>query len=95
MRKEIYYNISEFQAILNDKKLRKYCDGLSEIEKVKTAPKDFPKDFAEIDLLKHKHYILTFPAGDELVNSDLFNELPATVFKTMYPFNQFLKRALD
>ncbi|MEI6684345.1 MAG: DUF2461 domain-containing protein [Bacteroidota bacterium] len=95
MRKEIYYNISEFQAILDDKKLRKYCDGLSEIEKVKTAPKDFPKDFAEIDLLKHKHYILTYPVGDEVVNSDLFNELPATVFKTMVPFNRFLKRALD
>ncbi|MEI7527000.1 MAG: DUF2461 domain-containing protein [Mariniphaga sp.] len=95
IRKEIYYNIPEFLDILKEKKLLKYCDGLSEIEMVKLAPRDFPKDFAEIEILKHKHYILTYPLTNEMVKSDHFDELLITVLKTMYPFNVFLKRAID
>ena len=94
MRSEIYYNVAEFNAILADKALRKYCNGLQEIEKVKLAPRDFPKDFPEIELLKHKHYILTYPLRDEMVESDHLIDLIGMVFKAMYPFNVFLKRAL-
>ena len=95
IRKEIYYNVNEFLSILNDKKIRKYSDGLQEIEKVKMAPKDFPKDFQEIELLKHKHYILTFPLRNEIVESDHFYDLLIMAFSVMYPFNTFLKRAFD
>ena len=46
-------------------------------------------------MLKHKHYILTFPLTNEMVESDQFNELIITALKAMYPFNVFLKRAID
>lgn len=95
IRREIYYNVSEFKAIINDKKIRKYSDGLQEIEKVKTAPKDFPKDFPDMDLLKHKHYILTYPLRDEMIESGHFHDLLVMAFRTMQPFNAFLKRALE
>ena len=95
IRKEIYYNVAEFKAILHDKKLRKYCDGLQEVEKVKTAPKDFPKDFPDMELLKHKHYILNYPIRDEMAESDHFHDLVIMAFKHMQPFNAFLKRALE
>jgi uncharacterized protein (TIGR02453 family) len=95
IRKEIYYNVTEFNAILKDKKLRKYSDGLSDIEKVKLAPKDFPKDFPEIDLLKHKHYTLSYPVRNEMVESDHFQEVVMLAFRAMLPFNTFLRRALE
>ncbi|MEI7661185.1 MAG: DUF2461 domain-containing protein [Bacteroidota bacterium] len=95
IRKEIYYNVAEFKKILDDKKLRSYSDGLSEIEKVKQAPRDFPKDFEDMDILKHKHYILTYPVSNELLESDHLPEMLAMAFKSMYPFNLFLRRALE
>jgi uncharacterized protein (TIGR02453 family) len=95
IRNEIYYNVAEFKSILSVKKLKKYCAGLSEIDKVKMAPRDFPKDFPEIDLLKHKHYILSHPIRDEIIASDHFQEVALLAFKTMHPFNLFLSRALE
>jgi len=95
IRNEIYYNVSEFKSILDEKKLRKYCNGLSDGDKVKMAPRDFPKDFPEIELLKYKHYTLSTPLRDEMVASDHFHEIVLMAFKTMYPLNVFLRRALD
>jgi uncharacterized protein (TIGR02453 family) len=95
IRKEIYYNVSEFTAILKDRKLKKYCDGLSDVEKVKLAPKDFPKDFPGIELLKHKHYTVSYPLRNEMIESDHFHEVVMLAFRAMLPFNNFLRRALD
>jgi uncharacterized protein (TIGR02453 family) len=95
IRNEIYYNIVEFKSILNEKKLRKNNIGLSDMEKGKTAPRDFPKDFPEIDLLKYKHYTLSQSLRDEMVGSDHFHEIVLMAFKTMHPFNTFLRRALE
>jgi uncharacterized protein (TIGR02453 family) len=95
IRNEIYYNVTEFKSILNEKKLGKYCTGLSDMDKGKMAPRDFPKDFPEIELLKHKHYILSHPLRDEMVASDHFHDVVLMAFKTMHPFNLFLKRALE
>ncbi|MCX6306066.1 MAG: DUF2461 domain-containing protein [Bacteroidetes bacterium] len=95
IRNEIYYNVSEFKAILEEKKLRKHSNGLLDNEKGKMAPRDFPKDFPDIELLKYKHYTLSTSVRDEVVASDHFNEIVLMDFKTMYPFNVFLKRALE
>jgi uncharacterized protein (TIGR02453 family) len=95
IRSEIYYNVVEFKSILNDKQLKKYSDGLSDFDKGKMAPRDFPKDFPEIDLLKYKHYTVSYPLRDEMIASDHFQEVVVMAFKAMYPFNMFLSRALE
>jgi uncharacterized protein (TIGR02453 family) len=95
IRKEIYYNVTEFTSILNEKKLKKYSNGLAEMDKAKLPPKDFPKDFPEIDLLKHRHYTVSYPIRDEMIDSEHFIELAGIVFKAMHPLNVFLKRALE
>lgn len=95
IRNEIYYNITEFKSILNEKNLKKYSAGLSENDKGKMAPRDFPKDFQEIEMLKYKHYTLSYPLKDEIVVSDIFHETALKAFKAMYPFNMFLKRAIE
>jgi uncharacterized protein (TIGR02453 family) len=95
IRNEIYYNVTEFKSILNEKKLNKYSNGLMENDRVKMAPRDYPRDFPEMELLKYKHYTLSYPLRDEMVASDHFQEVVMMAFKTMYPFNMFLKRALE
>jgi uncharacterized protein (TIGR02453 family) len=95
IRKEIYYNASEFKSILNGKELKKYSEGLSDFEKAKTPPRDFPKDFPDIDLLKYRHYTVMVPLKDELILSEKFRETVLKVFRAMQPFNAFLKRALE
>ncbi|HPB58154.1 MAG TPA: DUF2461 domain-containing protein [Bacteroidales bacterium] len=56
LRKEIYYQIDEFKGILNNPGFKKFYDGIEPIEVLKNPPLGFPKDFPDVDLLKHKHY---------------------------------------
>ncbi len=95
IRNEIYYNIAEFKAILADKQVNRHSSGLMDFEKMKTAPRDYPKDFPEIDLLKYRHYTLSAAMEDEAVNSAEFMKVVLTTFRAMIPFNMFLKRALE
>lgn len=95
IRSEIYYNVTEFKTILKEKQLRKYSIGLSDNDKGKNAPRDFPKDFPDMELLKYKHYTLSHSLRDEMIASEHFHEVVLMSFKTMHPFNMFLRRALD
>jgi len=95
LRSEVYYNIVEFKGILEDKKVKKYFQGLSEMDKAKLAPKDFPKDFQDMDWLKHRHYILSCPLTDELIETDDLAGWILKVFEVVQPFQQFLRRALE
>jgi uncharacterized protein (TIGR02453 family) len=95
IRNEIYYNVNEFKSILSENYLKKNSTGLTENDKGKMAPKDFPKDFPDMELLKYKHYTLTVHMPDKTVSSDQFHEEVLRAFKAMYPFNTFLRRALE
>ena len=64
-------------------------------EKLKRGPKGFPKDFEDMELLKHKSFLATHPVSDaELTKSDFFESF-ITVFKAMKPFNDFFNRAIQ
>jgi uncharacterized protein (TIGR02453 family) len=93
IRTEVYENTEEFKKIINDKTFKKYY---SEIygEKLNSAPKDFPKDFSDIDLLKHKHYALVHNIQDSYWDSNKLLEDICIVFKIQYKFNHFLNNAI-
>ncbi|HNY02520.1 MAG TPA: DUF2461 domain-containing protein [Bacteroidales bacterium] len=95
IRSEIYYNAAEFKSILADPGVRNYAKELSDYGKSKMAPRDFPRDFPDIDLLKYKHYTLDLPLSDKEVLSTKFHEEVLRVFRAWYPFNTFLHRALE
>ncbi len=94
IRQEIYYNIAEFKSILKSKTAKRYFDGISEMDMQKLPPRDFPKDFPDINLLKHKHYTVSHPIKDEEIRSREFQSKVLEVFKAMHPLNEFLRRAL-
>jgi uncharacterized protein (TIGR02453 family) len=95
VRQEIFHRIKEFKAIINAPAFRKNFHGLSEMEKMKTAPKDFPKDFPEMELLKHKHYIMSKNITEkELLSPNLIKDARET-YKAMVPFNHFLNSVIE
>lgn len=94
IRQEIDYNREEFKNILADKDFRNYF-GAMEGEKLKTAPQGYAIDHPEIDLLKHKSFLATHQCTDAVVLGEDFLEHSASVFRSLFPFDQFLNRAMD
>ena len=94
IRQEIHYNSKEFKKILNSAGFKKFF-GTMEGEKLKTTPKDYSADHPEIELLKHKSFLATHMLKDNDVLAGNFLKHAATVFKALYPFDQFLNRAMD
>lgn len=94
IRDEIYYNVDEFNSILNGKKFKKYYEGIDADEKLKNAPRGYPKDWEYIDYLKNKHFCPVHYCSTEKSMKDGFLEYVVEVFKASYEFNLFLSRAI-
>lgn len=96
IRQEIDYNTTDFKKILNAKDFKTYFGGLSEeSDKLKTAPKGYPKDHPELSLLQHKHYIVMHHLTDEQVLDKNFPTYAAKVFKAMFPLNTFIRNCIN
>lgn len=64
-------------------------------EKLKTAPKGYPADHAEIDLLRFKQILVVHHVSDTLVMSAKFPAHVVKVCRPMKPFLEYLNEALD
>ena len=94
IRTEIFENAEEYKTIITSDDFRKYFGGMFG-EKLKTAPKGFPKDFADIDLLKNKHYAVTHRVEDGFWFSDTLVEKVTEIFSVLYVLNRFLNNAIS
>ncbi len=93
IRDEVYENAEEFKGIIEEKEFYDYFGDLYD-DRLKTAPKGFPKDFEQIDLLKYKSYTVVRNYDDKLVSGDSLVEETVKAFKMLYPFNKFINFAL-
>jgi uncharacterized protein (TIGR02453 family) len=59
-------------------------------ERLKKAPKGYPSDHPQIDLLRLKSYLVVNEVTDKLVLSDKYLDHIITILKAMKPFNDFL-----
>jgi len=80
---------SNFKKILADKDL-KYYFGEIEGEKLKSAPKGFPRDHPDIELLKMKSYLVSRTISDKEITSDTVFNLIIKACIAMKPLNDFL-----
>lgn len=94
IRQEIYFNASEFRALLEAKNFKKLFDGLSADAVLKRPPREYA-GFADADLLLYKSFTVSRPLPDAVVTASGFKEHLAETFRTMKPLNDFLNRALD
>jgi uncharacterized protein (TIGR02453 family) len=94
IRQEIDYNAEVFLKILKDKKFKNLFPSLDDFDKLKTAPKGYPKDHPQIDLLKHKSYVVSHYFTDKEVLDKKFPKKAAEVAKVLKSLNDFLKAAV-
>ena len=95
LRKSVYDNIDELNEIRFEKNFASKFQKFFEEDKLKTVPAGFPKDFAEAELLKLKHYLVEYKFDAALLDSDDFVNKISDIFKTAYPFNKFLNYTVD
>jgi uncharacterized protein (DUF2461 family) len=62
---------------------------------LKTAPKGYPKDHPEIDLLRYNQFYFTWKFQDDDILKPEFPENLAHHCRKIRPFLEFLNRALD
>lgn len=94
IRTEIFNNADEFIDILEEPEFKSNFN-LFDGDKLKIAPKGFPKDWEHIDLLRYKSYSPFKPIADEELFSGQFIENIIEDFRKIYQFNRFLHSALN
>jgi len=94
IRERILRRTDEFKKILNSTEFKKHFKGLYD-EKLKTAPRGFPKDFPDVELLKYKHYVVSEPVEDKFwIQEDLIDNI-RDIFQAQFPLNSFLNKAIE
>ena len=95
VRQEIDYNGKELTAIIESDEFKSIYPSPFDEDKLKTAPKGYPKDHEHIALLQLKHYVFMRSVSDKEVTSNTFATLTSESYRVLHPFNQFLVKALD
>lgn len=94
IRQEIDYNPEALQQLLGTKDFQ---ETFGEIrgDKLKTAPKGYPKDHPNIELLRLKSfYVIKEFSEKEMVADGFFDSLVST-YEKAHTFNQYLKEAIS
>ncbi len=94
VRQEIDYNTKEFKKILNSAAFKKHFGELKG-DKLKTAPKGYPKDHPELNLLKYKGYFTYGIISDANMQTKDCLKLSTQKLKAMYPLNAFINQAIN
>jgi uncharacterized protein (TIGR02453 family) len=89
IREKISDSPDEYIKITQAKDFVKYFSSVDG-EKLKTAPKGYPKDHPHIELLKFKSYLVVNEVTDKLALSSDFQDHVINVFKAMKPLNDYL-----
>ena len=96
LRNEFYKVPEELIEIIEDADFKKnFKNGLWDKDKLKLAPKGFPKDFEHIDLLKNKSFVaINELSVKEISNNNLILEL-VKMHKVVYPLNRLINTIID
>ena len=94
VRTEIYNTPKDFLKIIQSDNFKKYF-GEMKGEALKKGPRDFPKDFEYIDIIKHKQYLAIRSLSDEELISPNFKEQLLEIFNAQKSFNDYINKAID
>jgi uncharacterized protein (TIGR02453 family) len=89
IREKIDEEPDRFIKLINDKKFIKYFGAITG-ESLKKAPKGYPSDHPQLELLKFKSYlIMSEPKDSQVLDTQYFSYV-MEVLSAMKPFNDFL-----
>jgi uncharacterized protein (TIGR02453 family) len=89
IREKIDTEPERIKKIISSKEFLKYF-GSIDGEKLKKAPKGYPSDHPDAELLKFKSYLVVNNVTDKIAMSSGYFEHVINVFRAMKPFNDFL-----
>ncbi len=92
IRQAIAEDAKPFKAILNSSSFKKTFT--LEGDKLKTAPRDFPKDHPEIELLRHKSFMAMHRLSDKEVLAPSFLKNLTQMCKALQPFDNYLNQLI-
>ncbi len=95
IRQEIDYNLDEFLSIINEKNLKNTFGELDREYALKKAPKDYEADHPAIEILKLKSFTFSKSYTDEEVLSKDFVQQVIKDSELLFPFINFLNRAIE
>ena len=90
-RKSIDRDARPFKRIASDKTFRKYFGAVGG-ESLKTAPKGYPKDHPDLDLLRLKSVTVTRAIPDSLITSPRLVAETLKTFTAMKPLLRYLEK---
>ena len=89
IRTDIFQDATALKKIVKASKFKKYFDTLQGT-KLKTAPRGFPKDFVDVELLRYKNYISIRKIDDEFwFEGDVMDNI-IEIFKVQSKLNGYL-----
>lgn len=94
IRQEIYYHPEKYIELIEDKKFKSIYT-LPYFDKLKTAPKGYPKDWAHVELIKNRSYAVGHKIEEQELFAPDFLEKAIELFKVIRPFNHYLNKAVD
>ena len=94
VRQEIDYCGDEFKKIVEDVNFTSTFGSLWRGDRLKTAPKGYPKDHENIEILKNKSFVAMGTISDKDALTTDMVKLVVERSKLIYPLNQFLNRAM-
>jgi uncharacterized protein (TIGR02453 family) len=94
IRYEILENFDVFYSITQKPDFVRFFSGI-EGEKLKTAPKDFPKAFPHIELLKYKSFEIIHKMADEVIYSNTIEQHLLKLVKAAKPYNMFFNSVIS
>jgi uncharacterized protein (TIGR02453 family) len=89
IRENISTDPEKFKKILASKEFIKFFGEL-EGEKLKSAPRGYAADHPQIELLKHKSFLVMHNLKDQDVLKPVFQDFVVDASKAMKPLNDFL-----
>lgn len=93
IREEIFQNPLEFKEIITNKEFTSHFPEMYG-DKLKTAPRGYPKDFEHIDLLNFKNYAVGKTIPDKIVRSEQFPIEISKCFSSLRTLNAYLNNIL-
>jgi len=94
IRQEIFYHPQDYLRIIENKEFKSTYT-LQYYDKLKTAPKGYPKDWEHVELLKNRNYALGHPVEDKNLYAPDFVKNTIDLFKIIQPLNRYLNKAID
>ncbi len=95
LRNAIVDNIEEWEEITDTKAINRYFPGWISSETLKSAPKGWPKDHPQIELLRLKDYGKFCSLDENFFNDPLWYEKASDRFRLLKPFIDFLNYSID